>query len=96
MPILLMSYLSTGSLIDFETANSLGMILRDNGWTIITAINMMLFSLLHFPCSTALWTIKKETGSNKWTFLAFLIPTCVAFIVCFFVNIFFNIIFKVL
>ena len=45
MPILLMSYLSTGSLIDFETANSLGMILRDNGWTIITAINMMLFSL---------------------------------------------------
>lgn len=96
MPILLMSYLSTGSLIDFETASSLGMILRDNGWTIITAINMMLFSLLHFPCSTALWTIKKETGSYKWTFLAFLIPTCVAFIVCFFVNMFLNIILKVL
>lgn len=96
MPILLMNYLSTGALIDFETSNSLSMILRDNGWTIITAINMMLFSLLHFPCSTALWTIKKETGSNKWTFLAFLIPTCIAFGACFLVNVFLNIIFKVL
>ena len=95
MPILLMSYLSTGTLVDFDTVNSLGMILRDNGWTIITAINTMLFSLLHFPCSTALWTIKKETGSNKWTILSFLIPTCVAFIVCFFVNIILRIIFKV-
>lgn len=86
IPIMLMSYLSAGQLIDFDTANSLGMILRDNGWTIITAINTMLFSLLHFPCSTALWTIKKETGSNKWTFLSFLIPTIVAFVVCFIVN----------
>lgn len=86
IPVMLMSYLSTGKLVDFETSNSLGMILRDNGWTIITAINTMLFSLLHFPCSTALWTIKKETGSNKWTFLSFLIPTIVAFIVCFVVN----------
>ena len=86
IPIMLMSYLSTGQLIDFDTASSLGIILRDNGWTIITAINTMLFSLLHFPCSTALWTIKKETGSNKWTFLSFLIPTIVAFVVCFIVN----------
>lgn len=86
IPIMLMNYLSAGQLIDFETSNSLGIILRDNGWTIITAINTMLFSLLHFPCSTALWTIKKETGSNKWTFLSFLIPTIVAFVVCFIVN----------
>lgn len=87
MPILLMSYLSTGTLVDFDTVNSLGEILRNNGWTIVTAINTMLFSLLHFPCSTALWTIKKETGNIKWTIISFLLPTCVAFVVCFFVNI---------
>lgn len=90
MPILLMCYLSTGKLIDFDTANSLGVILKDNGWTILTAINAMLFSVLHFPCSTALWTVKKETGSWKWTMVSFLIPTVVAFTVCFFVNFIFK------
>ena len=95
MPIMLMSYLSTGKLVDFDTVNSLGIILRDNGWTIITAINTMLFSLLHFPCSTALWTIKKETGSKKWTFIAFIIPTIIAFVVCFITNIILRFIFKV-
>lgn len=93
MPILLMSYLSSSTLVEFDTVNSLGIILRDNGWTFITAINTILFSLLHFPCSTALWTIKKETRSIKWTIIAFLIPTCVAFIVCFFVNIILKILF---
>ena len=95
IPVLLMSYLSTGKLVDFDTANSLGIILRNNGWTIITAINTMLFSLLHFPCSTALWTIKKETGSKKWTFIAFIIPTIVAFVVCFITNIILKLILKV-
>lgn len=93
MPILLMSYLSTGTLVDFDTTNSLAVILRDNGWTFITAINAMLFSLLHFPCSTTLWTIKKETGSYKWTFISFLIPTVIAFVVCFISNIVLNMIF---
>lgn len=93
IPILLMSYLSAGTLVDFDTANSLGVILRDNGWTFITAINAMLFSLLHFPCSTTLWTIKKETGSYKWTFISFLIPTVIAFVVCFVSNTILNIIF---
>lgn len=93
MPIFLMNYLSTGTLVDFDTVNSLGVILRDNGWTIVTAINTILFSLLHFPCSTALWTIKKETGSYKWMIISFLIPTSIAFIVCFFTNLFLKIIF---
>ncbi len=86
MPIFLMNYLSAGTLVDFDTINSLGVVLRDNGWTIITAINTILFSLLHFPCSTALWTIKKETGSFKWMGISFLLPTCIAFVVCFFTN----------
>ncbi len=93
MPILLMCYLSSTRLVDFESANSLSIILRENGWTYLTAINTMLFSLLHFPCSTTLWTIKKETGSYKWTFISFLLPTIIAFIVCFISNIFFKILF---
>lgn len=83
LPVLLMAYLSTGRLTDFESVEHLRNILVNNGWTYLTALNVMLFSLLHWPCSTALWTIKKETGSLKWTAAAFLIPTAIAFIVCF-------------
>ncbi len=83
IPVMLMAYMSTGTLTDFESIESLRQILISNGWTAITAINVMLFSLLHWPCSTTLWTIKKETGSLKWTFAAFLIPTAVTFVVCF-------------
>ena len=83
LPIILMSYLSTGVMTDFDSIESLRTILLNNGWTYLTALNTMLFSLLHWPCSTTLWTIKKETGSLKWTALAFLIPTLIAIVVCF-------------
>ncbi len=83
LPVLLMGYLSTGTLTDFPSIDYLKEILVNNGWTYLTALNVMLFSLLHWPCSTALWTIKKETGSIKWTVVAFLLPTSIAFIVCF-------------
>lgn len=83
LPILLMSYLSTGSMIDFESIDSLRQVLINNGWTYLTALNVMLFSLLHWPCATTLLTIKKETGSRKWTWISVLIPTAVAFLVCF-------------
>ena len=83
LPVLLMAYMSTGKLTDFESIESLRQILISNGWTALTAINVMLFSVLHWPCSTTLWTIKKETGSLKWTFAAFIIPTGIAFLVCF-------------
>ena len=83
MPVLLMAYMSTGALTDYESIDSLRQILMSCGWTVLTAINVMLFSLLHWPCSTTLLTIKKETGSLKWTFAAFIIPTGIAFIVCF-------------
>ncbi len=83
IPILLMSYLATGSMIEFDSLSALGEVLKDNGWTYLTAINTMLFSLLHWPCATTLLTIKKETGSIKWTAIGFLMPTVIAFIVCF-------------
>ncbi|MEL7649051.1 MAG: ferrous iron transport protein B [Sedimentibacter sp.] len=83
LPVLLMAYLSTGTLTEFHSVEFLRDILVQNGWTPLTAINVMLFSLLHWPCSTTLWTVKRETGSIKWTLAAFLIPTAAAFAVCF-------------
>jgi len=82
IPILLMAYLSTGQMIEFDSLDSFKQILLQNGWTYLTALNVMLFSLLHWPCSTTLWTIKKETKSWKWTFAGFMIPTIVAITVC--------------
>ncbi|QSX05892.1 ferrous iron transporter B [Sedimentibacter sp. zth1] len=84
LPVLLMAYLSTGSLIEFDSISQLKEILVGNGWTYLTALNTILFSLLHWPCSTTLMTIKKETGSHKWTFAAFMIPTVIAVVVCMF------------
>lgn len=83
VPILIMSYMATGKMIEFDELSALGELLRNNGWTYLTALNMMLFSLLHWPCATTLLTIKKETSSIKWTVLGFLIPTVIAFVVCF-------------
>lgn len=83
LPILIMSYLSQGSMMNSQSIESLRKILLDNGWTYLTALNVMLFSLLHWPCTTTIWTIRKETGSAKWTALAILIPTGIAFVICF-------------
>lgn len=85
IPIIIMSYLSTGSILEFDNLESLKTLLVNNGWTYITAICTMLFSLIHFPCATTILTIKKETKSIKWTFAAFLIPTICGIIVCFIV-----------
>lgn len=83
VPILVMSYLATGAMLELDSLEEMRQLLVNNGWTWLTALNMMLFSLLHFPCSTTLITIFKETKSKKWTLLAFLIPTVVAVSVCF-------------
>lgn len=83
IPILLMSYLATGSMIELDNFTELGNVLRDNGWTYLTALNVMLFSLLHWPCATTLITIRKETGSNKWTAVGFILPTIIGICVCF-------------
>lgn len=83
LPVLLMSYLSTGALIEIEDMKQLSTIFSNFGWTWLTALNMMLFSLLHFPCGTTLINIYKETKSKKWTFVAFVLPTGIAIAVTF-------------
>jgi ferrous iron transport protein B len=90
LPILLMCYLSTGAMIELDSIDSLREVLLDNGWTYLTALNTMLFSLLHWPCATTLLTIKKETNSIKWTVLSALIPTVIALIVCFMTTLIFS------
>ena len=84
-PILIMSYLSSGYMIELDSLTDLQILLVNNGWTWLTALCTMLFCLLHWPCATTLLTALKETGSKKWSFLTFLIPTGVAFLVCFIV-----------
>lgn len=91
LPLLIMSYLSAGSMIQFDSLESLRSIFIDNGWTYLTALNVMLFSLLHWPCATTLLTIRKETGSLKWTALGALLPTGIAVIVCLVTATFFRI-----
>ncbi|MEH7546195.1 MULTISPECIES: nucleoside recognition domain-containing protein [Bacillaceae] len=86
LPILLMGYLSTGSLTEVDNLVDLKQIFLDHGWTWLTALNMMLFSLLHYPCGTTLLNIYKETKSKKWTFLAFLIPTVIAILIPFIIT----------
>lgn len=86
LPIILMAYLSSGSLVEMESLSSLHALLAANGWTAVTALCTMLFSLLHWPCATTLMTVKKETGSLKWTFAAFLLPTILGCCTCFLVN----------
>lgn len=83
VPIIIMTYMANGSLIEMSNLAEIKQLLLDNGWTWITAMNVMLFSLMHWPCSTTLLTIKKETQSIKWTLISFLVPTIIGFFVCF-------------
>ncbi len=83
VPIMIMGYMSLSNITDFSNLLELKNLLVENGWTYITAICFMIFSLFHFPCSTTCLTIKKETGSVKWTILSFLLPTIIGLILCF-------------
>jgi ferrous iron transport protein B len=83
VPIMVMSYLAAGSMLEFDSLLAFRQLLLSQNWTMLTALNFMIFSLLHFPCGTTLLTIRKETGSLKWTVLAATIPTIVAVLVCF-------------
>lgn len=85
IPTILMGYMATGQMVEMDDAVRLGSLLQNNGWTIVTAVCIMLFSVLHFPCSTTTLTIWKETRSSRWTLLSNLIPLGVAIIVCFLV-----------
>ena len=85
MPIIIMSYLCSGSIMEFDSMEQLHLLLVEHGWTWLTAVCTMLFSLLHFPCGTTCWTIYKETKSIKWTALAFFLPTLSGIMICFLV-----------
>ena len=74
-----------GVMFELDSANMTRDILVAGGWTTLTAINLMLFSLLHNPCSTTIYTIYKETRSVKWTVIASVLPVIMGLIVCFFV-----------
>ena len=83
MPIIIMSYMSAGSMLELENLEALRNLLVANGWTWLTAINVMLFCLMHFPCGTTLLTIKKETRSWKWTAVSFAVPTIAGILITF-------------
>jgi ferrous iron transport protein B len=81
---MLMVYMGTGMMTEMDSMSDLRTLLVDrNGWTMLTAVNLMLFSLLHNPCATTILTIYKETLSKKWAALGALMPLAVAFIVTF-------------
>ncbi len=86
IPIIIMAYTAEGTLLEMENLTQMKELLVSNGWTWVTALCVMLFSLMHWPCSTTLMTIKKETGSLKWTLLAAALPTAVGILTCMAVN----------
>ncbi len=83
VPTIIMGYMGMGMMTDIGSAVQLKALFAANGWTLLTALSVMLFSLLHYPCSTTTWTIWKETRSVKWTAVANLLPLAVAFAVGF-------------
>lgn len=85
IPLIIMAYMASGSMFEFDSLNELRLLLLNNGWTWLTAISTILFTLFHWPCATTLLTIKKETQSLKWTVISFLAPTLTGIVVCFLV-----------
>ena len=86
LPIMIMIYLSQGTMTDFTSLEQLHSILVSNGWTVTTALCMMIFTVMHFPCSTSCITFYKETKSLKLTFIAFILPTLFGILLCMLTN----------
>ncbi len=86
IPIIIMTYLAQGTIVSIDNIFEMKEIFINNGWTSVTAINTIIFSLMHWPCSTTLITIKKETGSYKWAALSAIIPTVLGVIICIIIN----------
>jgi len=82
VPTMIMAYLSAGRMLELDSLEALSDLLRSHGWTIWTAVGVMLFSLLHYPCATTTWTIYRETGSIKWTVWSNLMPLTIALLAC--------------
>ncbi len=85
VPIIIMCYMATGNILDLDSIDQLRQLLISQGWTWLTAVCVMLFSLMHWPCGTTCWTIKKETQSWKWTLVSFLVPAITGIVICFIV-----------
>lgn len=86
IPIILMSYLATGTLTDYSSYSELFDLLTQNGWTSVTALCTMIMCIFHFPCSTTCLTIKKETGSIGWTLFSIVMPTAIGLLLCFIIS----------
>lgn len=82
LPVMLMSYLSEGTLTEYSSIEDLSRILLANGWTTLTAVNTLILCLFHFPCSTTAFVIKKETHSNRITVLSILLPLAIGITLC--------------
>jgi ferrous iron transport protein B len=74
-----------GVMFSLDSDEAIRHLLTGSGWTLLTAVSLMLFSLLHNPCSTTLYTLDEETGSAKWTTVAALLPLAIGFGVTFLV-----------
>lgn len=91
LPIILMSYIGQSSLVNLEETIAIKEILLANGWNLLTGINVMIFTLLHFPCGTTLLTIKKEAGGWKWAIISFLLPTVCGIVLCMMTTLIWNV-----
>ena len=92
IPIMIMGYMSLGHITDFNNINELKNLFIQNGWNLCTAICMCVFTLIHFPCLTTVFTIKKEIGSLKWTLLSIIIPFLTGVILCFVITFIYNLV----
>ena len=90
LPLILMAYTSGEGIRELSDFSHFASVLTQHGWTALTAFNLALFSLFHFPCSTTLITIYKETRSIKWTMLGVLLPTCIGVILCVLIHVCFT------
>ena len=72
-----------GVMFELDSTTDTAAVLHAGGWTLLTAVCLMLFSLVHNPCSTTIYTIWKETGSAKWTAVSALLPLVMGFLLCF-------------
>lgn len=82
VPIIIMAYTAQGSLLELATLSEMKQLFVSHGWTWITAVSVLLFSLMHWPCSTTFLTIRKETGCWKWTAAAMLLPAAAGIGIC--------------
>lgn len=89
LPVILMGYLQTSHLMELSDTAALLELFTAHGWTAKTAVCMAVFCLFHWPCSTTCLTIKKETGSLRWTLAAILLPTLLGCFLCFLIELFF-------